>query len=61
MKTWKQIGTELGIPGQNAYRIYLRALKKIRRMPGILEDLRRFAVEIETHRAQKGFANDSME
>jgi hypothetical protein len=53
MKTWKQIGCELGIAPQNAYRIYLRALKKIRKMPGILEELQRIASEIDNLRCKK--------
>lgn len=60
MKTWGEIGKELGIPRQNAWRIGQRALRKIRKIPGALQMLRCADQEVRLYREslEKGIYYD---
>jgi hypothetical protein len=53
VKTWVQIGKELGIPPQTAYSICRRALKKLRSRPRQLERLKKLAAALEAARQRR--------
>lgn len=48
-----EIGRHLGTSRENAFGIYTRAMKKLRRNPEALENMRALAAEIDRRRPQR--------
>jgi sigma-70-like protein len=54
LKTWEEIGREMGVPATTAFSIYKRAMRKLRRRnPGALAQMREMAATLEAVRRER--------